>query len=71
VNTVCVLAGNIITKIKQGVTNHCLKDVQNVVMQCRIYTLEQKTTREKRLGNKVDLNTVKIVILKNQMKQQG
>ncbi len=45
-NIVYVLVENTITKIKQGVTKHCLKDALNVVMQCRIYIVKPQTKKE-------------------------
>jgi len=58
VNTVHVTVGNITTKIKQGVTNHCLKDVLSAVMQCKTCTSTPLTKMEKEHGKQLILNSV-------------
>jgi len=58
VSIVCVLVGNIITKIKQGVTNHCLKDVLSAVMQCKTCTSTPLTKMEKEHGKQLIQSSV-------------
>jgi len=58
VSIVYVPVGNITTKIKQGVINHCMKDVLNAVMQCRICMSKQKITKETEQQNQLVLYVV-------------